>query len=287
MDPVEIVNKTEAAYQAEDVDRIMELFDPEIVFYWNGRKQGEGLAELRELHEDEFVLGDEPIREYEIRKSLRAASGDTIAVEWTNTWIDEDGNHNEEFGGEFWTMRDERVREWHAYAESYEFDETDDQQDEDYLSHPLNPPSTEQESLDPEDSVRKAEAAYDAADIDWIMELLDPEIVIYWNGRKRAEGIAEARSFHEGMFAEEMEEFEVRKSLRAASGDTITVEWSAAWDESDGTRGEQYGGEFWTMRDGRLREWHAYANNYELDDADGHREESYLSHPPLGEVSKD
>lgn len=137
MDPEEIVNETEAAYQAEDVDRIMELFDPDIVFYWNGRKQGEGLAEVREIHEEEFVLGDEAIREYEIHKSLRAASGDTIAVEWTNSWIDKDGIYNVEYGGEFWTMRDGRVHEWHAYTESYEYDETDNPRNKDYLSiHP-------------------------------------------------------------------------------------------------------------------------------------------------------
>lgn len=111
----------------------MELFDPEIVFYWNGRKQGEGLAEVREAHEE--MLFPDDIEEWEIRKTLRAASGDTIAVEWTSSWLDADGNRNEGYGGEFYTMRDGRLREWHAYHAGYTRDGPDDRKDADYLSH--------------------------------------------------------------------------------------------------------------------------------------------------------
>lgn len=133
MDPEEIVRHVEAAYQSQDVDRIMELFDPEIVFYWNGRKRGEGRAEVRAVHEEMF--GDEN-DEYEIRKTLRAASGETIAVEWTTSWIDPDGNRNEGYGGEFWTMRANRLREWHAYHRRYVHDGTDDRNDDVYFSLP-------------------------------------------------------------------------------------------------------------------------------------------------------
>lgn len=137
--------------------------------------------------------------------------------------------------------------------------------------------------MDPKEIVREAEAAYDTADVDRIMELFDPEIVIYWNGQKTAEGLAEARTFHEEAFADDRIEREVRKSLRAASGDTIAVEWRAISVDSAGTRYEQYGGEFWTMRDGRLHEWHAYSDTYEYDDSDESRDEEYLSQHGAGE----
>lgn len=122
MDPKEAVKRAESAYQSQDVDRIMELFDPEIVMYWNGRKQGEGLAEVRQVHETMYA---EELQDFEIRKSLGAASDNTITVEWTTTWIDEEGNLKGGFGGEFWTMRDDRLLEWHAYHAQHELDESD------------------------------------------------------------------------------------------------------------------------------------------------------------------
>jgi hypothetical protein len=37
MIPEEIVKQAEATYDALDLERIMELFDPQIVVYWNGQ----------------------------------------------------------------------------------------------------------------------------------------------------------------------------------------------------------------------------------------------------------
>lgn len=58
MTPREILEQAEAAYTAQDIDRILELSDPEIVFYWNGQKQAHGLAEMREVHEERFSGAD-------------------------------------------------------------------------------------------------------------------------------------------------------------------------------------------------------------------------------------
>lgn len=125
MDPQEIVNQAEAAYQSGDIDRIMELFDPEAVFYWNGWKKAEGLAAVRKAHEQPFRNRDDH-EGYEDSKgpdkTLRAASGDTIAVEWKLTWSFPDGSRHEGYGGEFWKMRDDRLREWHAYYRQYDED---------------------------------------------------------------------------------------------------------------------------------------------------------------------
>jgi len=84
MNPEDLVKNTEAAYQAQDADRIMELFDPEIVVYWDGKKLWETPTEVRENHDEAIAT----LPELEIQKSLRAASGDTITVEWTDTWVD-------------------------------------------------------------------------------------------------------------------------------------------------------------------------------------------------------
>lgn len=118
MDPEALVTEAEAAYQTQDADRIMALFDPEIVVYWNGRKQWDSLEPLRAEHA-EFIAS---FPEYEIRKTLRAAAGETITVEWTDRWVDADGNRGRGSGAEFWTMRDERLREWHAYYEEHDLE---------------------------------------------------------------------------------------------------------------------------------------------------------------------
>lgn len=276
MDPVELVRDAEAAYTEQDMDRKLALFHPEAVIYWNGRKVAEGLAEVRQFHEEGGEADD-----LEVRKTLRAASEDTIAVEWNATGIDSDGTHFDQYGGEFWTMRDDRLREWHAYDEVYEHDTAAGE----YLSHHQDPPTSGDPRTDPEERVREAESAYTAQDVDRIVELFDPEIVIYWDGRKVADGLAEARSFHEELYAQERDEYDVRKSLRAASGDTIAVEWTVDWIDDDGSTVEGYGGEFWTMRDGRLREWHAYYEEYEPPD-DG-RENVFLSHHSAADGAED
>ena len=96
------------------------------------------------------------------------------------------------------------------------------------------------------------------------MALFDPEIVLTWNGKVAARGLDEsAAGTRSGMPARDRQRVFARKTLRAASGDTIAVEWVARWnDPVTGTPMEGHGGEFWTMRGDRLVEWHAYAQSY-------------------------
>lgn len=124
MDPQEIVNQAEAAYQSGDVDRILELFDPEIVIYWNGWKKAEGLEAARKMHEapDDRTYEKELEATSGPEKTLRAASGDTIAVEWKFSRTFSDGSQWEGHGGEFWKMRDERLLEWNAYYREHDED---------------------------------------------------------------------------------------------------------------------------------------------------------------------
>jgi uncharacterized protein (TIGR02246 family) len=122
MSPEEIVKQAEAAYAAHDIDRVADLFDPEVVVYFNGKKKFEGRDALVEFERKEF----ESRITKSIKKTLRAASGNVIAVEWEGSFVDKaSGDTWVFYGGEFWTMRDNRLIEWHNYGESYT-NETDD-----------------------------------------------------------------------------------------------------------------------------------------------------------------
>jgi nuclear transport factor 2 (NTF2) superfamily protein len=110
-------------------------------------------------------------------------------------------------------------------------------------------------------SVAAAERAYQHQDLTEIMALMHPDIVIYWNGRRVAEGLDEARRFHTehlGFGSKTRHDYQLRKTLRAADGDTITVEWESSYRTDDGQTVRGVAGEFWTMRYGLLIEWRAY-----------------------------
>ena len=128
MDAEKAVRLAEAAYQSQDVDRVMDLFDPKIIMYWNGQKVAEGSDGVRKWHEKSFLNA----KEFKIHKTLRAATGESIALEWTNSWLDKNGVRHEGYGGEFWTMRNGRVLEWHAYYSVYSHESTAEKEDQEH-----------------------------------------------------------------------------------------------------------------------------------------------------------
>ncbi|HEY0520302.1 MAG TPA: HAD-IA family hydrolase [Ilumatobacteraceae bacterium] len=111
----DLVTAAQAAYESQDLSRIMPLLHPDIVIRWNGRKVAEGLDEARDFHTRRLGFGSVPRREYVLRKTLRAADGDTIAVEWESTYRADDGTVVRSKAGEFWTMRYGLLIEWNAY----------------------------------------------------------------------------------------------------------------------------------------------------------------------------
>jgi len=113
MNPEEIVKQAEAAYDSLDLDRIMALFHPEIVVYWNGKKGDEGLEEVRSSHE-EFIRTAKK-GDHWVRKKLWVASGNKIAGEWESYSLEDDGKYYHGYGGEFWKIRDGLLVEWRAY----------------------------------------------------------------------------------------------------------------------------------------------------------------------------
>jgi len=110
------VRTAEAAYNALDVDRVLELFMPDAVFHMNGRLTAEGTEELRRWHERFFSA----VKDYRLTKTLRAASGNVVTVEFTETFRRvKDDTSMQGFGGEFWAMDGDRLAEWHLYWRSY------------------------------------------------------------------------------------------------------------------------------------------------------------------------
>lgn len=114
--PESLVKAAEEAYNSLDLERILALFAPDVVFYRNGKLVAKGIDAVRHWHE-KFVAS---VKDYRLHKTLRAASGDTITLEFVETWTNvNDGQSMESFGGEFWTMEGDRLADWHLYWRGY------------------------------------------------------------------------------------------------------------------------------------------------------------------------
>ena len=112
----DVVEAAAAAYEAVDLDAVIALFHPDAVIYWNGERVAEGHDEIRAFHLTRLGFDRPPRDDYRLRKTLRAADGDTLAVEWVSTYRRADGSQVRRCGGEFWTMRYGRLIEWNAYS---------------------------------------------------------------------------------------------------------------------------------------------------------------------------
>jgi FMN phosphatase YigB (HAD superfamily) len=104
-----------------------------------------------------------------------------------------------------------------------------------------------------------AEAAEASRDVDAIMNLFDPDIVIEWNGARVATGLDQARRFHEQLLERDHSDVRLRKRLRAATGDTLSVESRSSFARSDGSRAERVASEIWSLRRGKLVHWRRFA----------------------------
>ena len=78
-----------------------------------------------------------------------------------------------------------------------------------------------------EEIVRLAEAVYRRRDVDETMALYTDDAVIVWNGKEVARGTDQVRVFHEKFYDPVTQNVKLDKTLIAASGDWIAVEWSA------------------------------------------------------------
>jgi uncharacterized protein (TIGR02246 family) len=114
--PEDLVRAAEDAYNALDMDRVLALFTPDVIFYKNGKLVGKGLDDVRRWHEKFFAA----VKDYRLHKMLRAASGDIVTVEFADTWVNPKNNEPMEgFGAEVWTIEGDRLAQWHLYWRGY------------------------------------------------------------------------------------------------------------------------------------------------------------------------
>ncbi len=119
-----LVRMAEEAYGAQDLDAIMRLFHPDAIVYWDGERVASGLDEVRRFHVERLGFGEVSRRDYELTKTLRAAHGDTIAVEWQSRYRATDGSLRAARAAEVWTLRGDQLVEWHAYYHRIERGDT-------------------------------------------------------------------------------------------------------------------------------------------------------------------
>jgi putative hydrolase of the HAD superfamily len=111
----QLVAAAEAAYRTQDLSQILPLLHPDIIIHWNGRKVAQGLDAAKEFHIRRLGFGSSTRHDYQLHKTLRAADGDTICVEWESSYRTDDGQLVRGKAGEFWTMRYGLLIEWNAY----------------------------------------------------------------------------------------------------------------------------------------------------------------------------
>ena len=109
------VDRVAAAYRSDDLDVVMGLFDPDISIHWNGERVALGADEARRFHAERLGVGTGDRRDLHVRKRLRAASGDTVAVEHESDHRDADGALVAAASAEFWTLRRGLIVEWNVY----------------------------------------------------------------------------------------------------------------------------------------------------------------------------
>lgn len=107
-----MVRHVEATYRTDDLDQVMTLFDPDISIHRNGERVALGPDEARRFHTDTLGVGTGDRHDLHIRKRLRAASGDTIAVEHDSRHTGPDGEQVHVTAAEFWTLRRGLIIEW-------------------------------------------------------------------------------------------------------------------------------------------------------------------------------
>jgi ketosteroid isomerase-like protein len=101
----DFVRHVEATYLADDLDRAMALYDPDISIHWNGERVALGTDEARQFHADVLDVGTGRRHDLAIRKRFLAATGDIITAEHESSYRRADGTTVRSSSAESWTLR--------------------------------------------------------------------------------------------------------------------------------------------------------------------------------------
>jgi putative hydrolase of the HAD superfamily len=109
------VRGVEATYLADDLERTMAHYDPDISIHWNGERVALGADEARRFHTDVLDVGTGRRQELTIRKRFLAATGDIITAEHESSYRRDDGTSVRSSSAESWTLRRGLIIEWRVH----------------------------------------------------------------------------------------------------------------------------------------------------------------------------
>ena len=114
-----IVAEAEAAFMAADVSRILSLFTPDVVVRYADFPEMRGLDALEKFLRMRFARQ----KNYRLRKTFRAVTGNIIGDSWEGQWEDiKTGKKMVGRGSEFLTISDGKAAIWEATFNVWESD---------------------------------------------------------------------------------------------------------------------------------------------------------------------
>ena len=112
-----ILLEAQEAFIQRDVPRILRGFAPNVVIRYADFPEMQGLDTLEAWLEARFKRQ----KNYVLKKTLRAVTGDTIACWFEGRWEDAvTGKQMQNRGSEFLTMRDDKIALWDCTANAWE-----------------------------------------------------------------------------------------------------------------------------------------------------------------------
>ncbi|MGR8922113.1 MAG: DUF1348 family protein [Gammaproteobacteria bacterium] len=123
--------------------------------------------------------------------------------------------------------------------------------------------------MTPEEIVQFAEDQHATGRVEAMMECFEDNVEAYWNGRQIASNKAGLEAWYHGFF-DGLESFQLKKTLRAASGNVLAVEWVHRRTDAEGKTFDGFAAEVWWLSEkNRLTRWHAHCTEYEVGAPDG------------------
>lgn len=105
------LREAESAFAGADVERILSAFDPDVVIRYGDFPEMNGIEEARQWLEARFARQ----RNYSLRKTLHAVTGNVLGGSWEGEWEDaKTGARMEGRGAEFQTIENGKVTKWIA-----------------------------------------------------------------------------------------------------------------------------------------------------------------------------
>ena len=113
----QVLKEAQEAFIQRDVERILRGFAADIVIRYADFPEMQGLDALEAWLEARFKRQ----KNYQLRKTLRAVTGDTIACWFEGHWEDAvTGKQMQNRGSEFLTMRDDKIALWDCTVNAWE-----------------------------------------------------------------------------------------------------------------------------------------------------------------------